>query len=620
MRKKGIVRGQKLSYNAGIENRYKRDILALIHKMTTETTREITMLFTGKIAESYFDKIDDSMAMDATLGSSKTRSLSSKSRILLNQLNKKFELLFSSESKKMANGMVDSTINYSKASLNRSLSQIAKELTIKGNLVTIKNKEVAKSIVTENVSLIESIPEEYFKNITGAVMRSISTGNGLADLVPHMEGVIKKSEKGIKKSGSIEDYNKSVRRRAHLISLDQTRKAYNAINKSELINIGIKQFEWSHSFGGAHPRESHIRIDGHIFSYANLESEQEKLSVPYYDQGLPAFPVNCFPGSTVVSLANGCRNLWRYMYQGEMVSISFNVGQIIECTPNHPVLTLRGWIPANEINEGDYLISCQTDNQGIIDNKKTKITTTFSNLFDSISILGTKVAPCSEFNFHGDVPEVDVDTIVTDDCLPFWDVSISSENIEKFFLTLSDIVGNSFISCFISKIMEPGFSGFMAQKFSFIDGKFRHSDFISDTSISKDDTLALKDSSDILSANFIENRKSEDTFSFVISCNNRRAVRIHSFSFSGDGDDIINFFPQCFGEMSARDFIGFAKFFQSHSFVQKLFRVEKKISSIFEGHVYTMESYNGWYNVSSAEITSKNCRCTQIPVLNFDDL
>ena len=291
MRKKGIVRGQKLSYNAGIENRYKREILALIHKMTTETTREITMLFTGKIADSYFDKIDDSMAMDATLGSSKTRSLSSKSRILLNQLNKKFDLLFQSEAPKMANSMVDSTAKYSKNSINKSLGQISEQFTLKGGPVNKDNQEVAKSMVTENVSLIKSIPDEYFKNITGAVMRSISSGNGLADLVPYFEKTIRATEKP--KQGSLEYYDKSVKRRASLISLDQTRKAYTSINKQNLLSAGVKQFEWSHSFGGAHPRESHIRIDGKIFSYDNLESEQASLGVPESDRGLPGYPVNC---------------------------------------------------------------------------------------------------------------------------------------------------------------------------------------------------------------------------------------------------------------------------------------------------------------------------------------
>ena len=68
--------------------------------------------------------------------------------------------------------------------------------------------------------LIKSIPEQYFKDVTGSVMRSITTGNGLADLVPE-----------------IKKYDGQTERRAKLLALDQTRKAYNSINKQRMQSL-----------------------------------------------------------------------------------------------------------------------------------------------------------------------------------------------------------------------------------------------------------------------------------------------------------------------------------------------------------------------------------------------
>ena len=41
--------------------------------------------------------------------------------------------------------------------------------------------------MTENVGLIKSIPAQYLNGVQGAVMRSITTGNGMQDLVPYLQ-------------------------------------------------------------------------------------------------------------------------------------------------------------------------------------------------------------------------------------------------------------------------------------------------------------------------------------------------------------------------------------------------------------------------------------------------
>lgn len=265
-----VLRGQPLNYNASQQRKYSMEIKKLIRQMTIETKEKILKLFKSKNSQEYFKKQKESekITMD--------ESISSQSKKLLNELSKKFDQLFSYKSKKLSKKMVSDIEKISKTNLHTSLKQLSGGLSLKTGVIPKGMEDVSNAIISENVSLITSIPQQYFKDITGSVMRSITTGNGLADLVPE-----------------INKYAKTTERRAHNIAMDQTRKAYNSINKQRMVNIGVKQFEWLHSSGSIHPRESHIKIDGHIFSFENLEKEQAALGVPEEDRGIPGHPINC---------------------------------------------------------------------------------------------------------------------------------------------------------------------------------------------------------------------------------------------------------------------------------------------------------------------------------------
>lgn len=263
-----VLRGNTLNYNAAQQMRYSRSIVKLVNEMTLEVKNKITKLFNGQIADEYFEEQEKASAMDA--------SISSKAKILLNALMDKFDQLFSKKSKELSDTMVTASAKSSENNLHASLKQLSGGLSLKTGIVPKGMEDVATAIIAENVSLIKSIPAQYFKDITGSVMRSITTGNGLADLIPDMQ-----------------KYEGQTKRRARNLALDQTRKAYNSINKQRMQAVGVKQFEWIHSAGGQAPRESHIKISGHIFSFENLEAEQAALGVPVQDRGIPGQPINC---------------------------------------------------------------------------------------------------------------------------------------------------------------------------------------------------------------------------------------------------------------------------------------------------------------------------------------
>lgn len=111
---------------------------------------------------------------------------------------------------------------------------------IPGKFITPENRQIVEAAVSECVSQIRSIPERYFTDINGAVMRSIS-----GDL---SEGNLKKS---IERVGGVS------KRRAQLIAHDQTRKLYQNLNFREFQRRGIKKFKWKHHAGSREPRLYH---------------------------------------------------------------------------------------------------------------------------------------------------------------------------------------------------------------------------------------------------------------------------------------------------------------------------------------------------------------------------
>lgn len=250
-------KGQQLHPPAAVSSRYVQALAALTAQMTAQVEREVRRLFDTDAAAKHF-------GTDATIAS--------QSRILLNSLAAKFNDLFARKARALAEQMVDGAGKASGSALHSSLEKLSGGLSLKTKITNPNLTNVYKASVTENVSLIKSIPAQYLQKVEGAVMRSITTGNGLQDLVP-----------------ALEQYQGQTHRRAKNIALDQTRKAYNAINKGRMQAIGVKKFQWHHSGGGAHPREDHVEMDGNIYSFDKLPVIDQNTG----ERGIPGQAPNC---------------------------------------------------------------------------------------------------------------------------------------------------------------------------------------------------------------------------------------------------------------------------------------------------------------------------------------
>lgn len=258
------MRGRRLALPAGVAMRYAAHLDVLVRQMTSETRDELLKLFNHPDVKEHFAKHGTVYAMDAV-------SPSSQARIVANALKRKFEQLFGREAKPVAETMTGQANKASASAIATSLKELSGGLTLSTDVVTGPMAEFMTGTIARNVALIKSIPAQYFQDIQDATMRSITDGKGLADLVP-----------------ALQQYEGITERRAKNIAIDQTHKAYNGLNKGRMQAVGVHQFEWVHSGGGMHPRQRHIDMSGHVYSFANppvIEDDGER--------GMPGQAINC---------------------------------------------------------------------------------------------------------------------------------------------------------------------------------------------------------------------------------------------------------------------------------------------------------------------------------------
>lgn len=257
---KTVFRGKILHYNAAVSDRYRIALMRLVKQMTSQSKREIMRTMNSDAAAGHF-------AMDA--------DIASQARITINALKNKFESLFGRKAKELANQMMNWTMAASKSAIHSSMEELSGGLSLKTDILTGKMQPIVKARILENVTLIKSIPDKYYDDLSGDVYRAISSGGGYADILAHVEE-------------RLDDSETKTLNRAKNIALDQTRKAFSQINKARMQDIGLEEFEWIHSGGGQHPREQHMEWDGQIFRF-DSPPVSDATGTPV----MPAEEINC---------------------------------------------------------------------------------------------------------------------------------------------------------------------------------------------------------------------------------------------------------------------------------------------------------------------------------------
>lgn len=173
-------------------------------------------------------------------------------------------------------------------------------------------------------------------------------------------------------------------------------------------------------------RDAHADADGQTVPLGStFIVGGELLRYPGDPIGAPGNVINCFPGSTPVVAPSGVRRVYRRWYEGPLVKIRTLGGVELSATPNHPLLTPHGWVAAQDVQVGEHLVgSPVAEWVGRGDPDVEDAPATFEEIYAATLKAGEQPRVVrGGVDFHGDVVEGEVEVVTVD---PFLDLVVAT--------------------------------------------------------------------------------------------------------------------------------------------------------------------------------------------------
>lgn len=166
-------------------------------------------------------------------------------------------------------------------------------------------------------------------------------------------------------------------------------------------------------------RDTHAELDGQIkpIDEPFIVDDGKKIMEimePGDPNADPSLVYNCFVGETNVATDSDIIRSYKHDYSGELIEVETASGVKFTCTPNHPILTPRGWVSAALLNDGDNLLiasignSCGFNRNGNIEHIHSRM----KALHNALHGMGLMSRDSTlRVDFHGDIPTTDVEVI-----------------------------------------------------------------------------------------------------------------------------------------------------------------------------------------------------------------
>lgn len=369
--------------------------------------------------------------------------------------------------------------------------------------------------------------------------------------------------------------------RPTVVARSETISALNAGRQGAFTEVAFdlgEPFEkmWLATMAGrsaSRTRPTHREADG---QRVPLEQPFIVGGFPGMFPGAPELPpqesIQCVPAETLVSCP-GLRAATRRWYEGDMVKISFASGDELSITPNHPVLRADGiWTPAGLLDEGDHcvrafscgdLLAAPDEDGGPAQIGEVYRLAQVGSLPDRICI--------SPPDFHGDGIDGHVDVVSVDRGLRLDGHAATDEEVEQFGLALADLARASGGSS-----DSPALAHFGANE----------------------------SGGDLLASSLLPHGGGQTVAPLGTQC--RHAIE-HGLTAPAYGQA---------NSLESADDGGSAYSQRERHGLDALPRgvttseVVKVDRYAFRGHVYNLDTGEGWYIANS--ILTRNCRCTQL--------
>jgi hypothetical protein len=333
----------------------------------------------------------------------------------------------------------------------------------------------------------------------------------------------------------------------------------------------------------------------------------------------PGMDYQCFPGLTKIESFFDNERIYRRTYHGAMTTLITSKGKI-DCTPNHPILTDKGWCPAKFINIGDSIVKVKRERFLADGTNPQNSIATFDELFSFFSVfLDRERIRLGDKDFHGDISvDQKVNVITTKSVLRnYIKADIGEAFFQKVFAEADTVtlgkckfVSDLFRDCFPSHCGM----GFFGKADSFLGSGMRHSgdhplgaiawvQFILNKA-----TVDGSPSCAELFGNSLDTHARLEQFAYFLFWELFSVMRWVLVMNRG-----ISPSPHSNVKIATKDAFELGNLIDVHSSdIEFDTIVDKVIIPDYKGHIYNLQNTNGWYMVSPEHYIVKNCRCTAL--------
>lgn len=481
-------------------------------------------------------------------------------------------------------------------------------------------KQAINANILQNMALIKTIPRDVINKYQTTLYNSINSFD------------LQAIEKQIKNIYNISN------RRVKIIARDQVGKALENYSSSRSKALGFEYYVWNTSRDErvSKGKGGHRQLDGRIYRYDTPTA----IIDSYGNKGHTADRVNCLAKGQGIDFDYFPKRLFRADCELASHFVKLTIGdEILIVTSDHKVLTSKGWVKAQSLNKGDYIIQKQSQNIQI--NKvnfyqNSFILSDFFSLFDKITnstlpnaLRFKRVGVAGDFDknirFDKNIDIIDFHSLLRDgveffvcECLKNIDFANATMRIQfkafirKFFSTLGGKTpfGETSLNA------THGIVGFFSNLHSILFSR-----------IGEADKISLATRADMIANLFKVARDniSSDT-KIARHFENAIATHIGLFQFIYIQSYIIvwarlyalnkHTLPNQSIKNIARDMKLGANIFKENTLREARIDSITHISGDIDkfSHIYSLETNFGYYSTNKG-ILSKNCRCVATPLI-----
>ena len=341
---------------------------------------------------------------------------------------------------------------------------------------------------------------------------------------------------------------------------------------------------------------------------------------------------NCVIPGTLVTGPASVAGYSRH-FEGEVVTLVTSGGREVTVTPNHPVLTDRGWVAAGLVNEGDKLVATVRRDGAVVGRPdEDHVPSAVEDVVGSLGMMGTSLrlrVPGASEQFHGDGFDSEVNVSSCNNLFgDELDAALDELGAEP------DLSGTS-IPCplcgsegaSVGKVSllgggpdsTPGsFVSGSGEGVTFLGGELGHSDLVGLTASPWLESQVLDPAFDDVATDPVLLRHVKD--GFAIGVTTGKVIR--DGEFVPRWGHVLGKFDSRLTEGGAEAVgvdakIGSALIDRLSGSVEFDDIIEKFVGE-YSGHVLNLETVEGWYDAN--DIIVSNCRCQAVEVSEGDGL